>query len=446
MENMRLNVLKSIKQNKIKDHKIILLSTSLILGLTTLIDFYAHETFYISIILIKLIFLVIGFTLAKKQEHPLIYKKNKLILTIYLSLFNSFLAALILSTELTHTIYIFLFYIFCTINTLLFHSSTKYFIFTALSPCLVFFTSLVLDFTYQIDVTQWIIRMFTSMILMVFIHQRVFKFYRKHYSYLLMSIMEQNKNEKLHDDKGMLVKILCHDLSNGLTVINMSTDMLEIQLKNQNIDENTRLNISRIKKAAKEQRELIENIKSKEALDAGKYNVELEAVDLKLVFENIKFTFEESLKSKKINLVFHHDMDSIPWVVAELISLKNQVFNNLISNAIKFSHEGSEIIIKTKIENDKVIVKVIDSGIGMDKEHQLNIFDPTIKTSRVGQNGEKGTGFGLPLVKSFMDSYDAKITVKSQELKGSEFTLEFKLAHEPENSQINKIDFIPDYA
>ena len=45
-----------------------------------------------------------------------------------------------------------------------------------------------------------------------------------------------------------------------------------------------------------------------------------------------------------------------------------------------------------------------------------------------------------------MDSYDAKITVKSQELKGSEFTLEFKLAHEPENSQINKIDFIPDYA
>ena len=169
-------------------------------------------------------------------------------------------------------------------------------------------------------------------------------------------------------------------------------------------------------------------------------------VNLQLVYENIKFTFEQSLKSKGINLIFDHQSKSIPWVMAELISLKNQVFNNIISNAIKFSHEGGQIIIRTNISKDKVIVKVIDRGIGMDKDHQKNIFDPFIKTSRTGQKGEKGTGFGLPLVKSFMDAYDGQISVNSEELIGSEFTLEFNIAKTPKKQEGNELDFIPDYA
>ena len=105
------------------------------------------------------------------------------------------------------------------------------------------------------------------------------------------------------------------------------------------------------------------------------------------------------------------------------------MLGNILSNAIKFSHIGGEIKIIVKNVDDSFIeILISDKGIGMPPDLVKSIFSATKPTTRKGTLGEKGTGFGMPLVKLFMDIYDAKIFVNSKmdkENSGTEFRLVF---------------------
>ena len=113
----------------------------------------------------------------------------------------------------------------------------------------------------------------------------------------------------------------------------------------------------------------------------------------------------------------------------------HQVLNNLISNSIKFSHPGSSIdITVTEEAGDLTHIAVRDYGVGMNEELLAKIFDTGEPTSHVGTAGEKGTGFGMPVVKSYMKLYGGDIKIKSwpetqyPENCGTEITLVFKSA------------------
>ncbi|NRA46218.1 MAG: ATP-binding protein [Oligoflexales bacterium] len=120
-------------------------------------------------------------------------------------------------------------------------------------------------------------------------------------------------------------------------------------------------------------------------------------------------------------------------VSAEPVSLLNDVINNLLTNAIKFSYDNGTITVKCYLSQDWKVVEIIDKGMGIPKNLIGKLFDYYKSTSRLGTQGEKGTGFGLPLVKSFMDAYHGCIDVKSTEKgkgegHGTTFTLKFKNA------------------
>ncbi|MDI6051035.1 PAS domain-containing sensor histidine kinase [Flavobacterium sp. XS2P24] len=116
------------------------------------------------------------------------------------------------------------------------------------------------------------------------------------------------------------------------------------------------------------------------------------------------------------------------------------VFQNIISNAIKHSLPGGEIIVLAKIEAEKVLIQIKDSGIGMSKDVQSKLFTPQMSTLSKARKDNKGAGIGLLLVKGFLEKNDGEIWVESVEGIGSSFY--FTLPLEEPLHKIDSVDKI----
>lgn len=99
-------------------------------------------------------------------------------------------------------------------------------------------------------------------------------------------------------------------------------------------------------------------------------------------------------------------LDEAPFVTC--------VLNNLVSNAIKFSHPGSTIRVDAERLGDEVHMTLADQGIGMSPALVADIFRTDRPTSRAGTEGELGTGFGMPLVKQHIEHFSGRIAVESR--------------------------------
>ncbi|MDD4976981.1 MAG: sensor histidine kinase, partial [Bacteriovorax sp.] len=100
------------------------------------------------------------------------------------------------------------------------------------------------------------------------------------------------------------------------------------------------------------------------------------------------------------------------------------VLGNLISNAIKFSKEGSLIILEAKMFKDKVLITIADQGIGLSPDERKNISTKKIRFSSTGTKGELGTGFGLGIVSTYVNQYGGKISASQNSPMGTIFTIE----------------------
>ena len=126
-------------------------------------------------------------------------------------------------------------------------------------------------------------------------------------------------------------------------------------------------------------------------------------------------------KNITINLNFEKEVQ----IRAEKTSLVNSVINNLLTNAIKFSHAEGEIDISSDEQGEKTFLTIRDYGIGIPAEIIETLFDVNLSVSTKGTDGEEGTGFGMPLVRKFMTAYGGEIDIKSVENEGTSIILTF---------------------
>ena len=229
-----------------------------------------------------------------------------------------------------------------------------------------------------------------------------------------------------------LVAILCHDIANPLNVI---LGQSYIAQKKQYSGEKLLLSWEKIKRASNIAVEIIQNVRDMEAIRTGKLNLKIGIVSINEAFENAEFIFEKQLENKKISLIGNlKGADEKFLVKAEKISFFNNIINNIISNAIKFSNQGDTIEFHAYKEEQYIRIEIRDHGIGMPKELCEQIFNEDSKTSRPGTMGEKGTGFGMPLAKSFVHVFSGKIQVESfpeskfPQEHGTKFTIHIPIA------------------
>jgi signal transduction histidine kinase len=223
-----------------------------------------------------------------------------------------------------------------------------------------------------------------------------------------------------------LLKIVAHDISTPLMVVGGISKRI---LNTESSHEDLLSHVKRISNSADRIQKILESVREMEAAHSGKISVELEPVSLKLCIEEAISGFDERLRDKKVKIFVDAELQDDLFVLADYTILTNQVFSNLISNAIKFSRPGEHIVIQSKVEGETCEVKIQDFGIGIPKELQSEIFEMSKSTSRPGTSGEKGTGFGLPLVKMFMLSFQGDIAVasKTKGRTGTTMTLTFAI-------------------
>ena len=114
-------------------------------------------------------------------------------------------------------------------------------------------------------------------------------------------------------------------------------------------------------------------------------------------------------------------------VVYQNIDMIKTVIRNLISNAIKFSNEGSEVLVSLREEDSMAIVSVKDSGCGIDEENQKKLLHTDTHFSTFGTNNEEGSGLGLLLCKDFVTKNGGELWFTSKKGEGSTFSFSIPL-------------------
>ena len=122
----------------------------------------------------------------------------------------------------------------------------------------------------------------------------------------------------------------------------------------------------------------------------------------------------KSVKTENIEITI--DFEENPLLEIDETSIK-RVFQNILTNAIQAMPEGGRLTIKGVTENDSLRISFIDTGVGIPPENLEKLFIPLFTTK------SKGTGFGLPVCKRFVESHGGEICVESKEGKGSTFTV-----------------------
>ncbi len=221
-----------------------------------------------------------------------------------------------------------------------------------------------------------------------------------------------------------MLHILCHDIANHFAVAKLSLEIAALQPQ----PDLPQL-LSRLNTAVRNGIALTTVVR--ELRRAEEKSVRLSPVSLRAaVVESIQLV-EDRLKAKSIV-----PRVSVPdvQVLAEQGALVGSVLVNLLVNAAKFSRPGAALEISGDIAGDIVRLRVRDHGIGIPAAMLENLFEVTKSTSRPGTGGEKGTGFGMPLVKKFVGLFGGSIRVESRDEalhpddSGTEFTIDFRRA------------------
>jgi PAS domain S-box-containing protein len=167
---------------------------------------------------------------------------------------------------------------------------------------------------------------------------------------------------------------------------------------------------------------LVNNLIDVTKIDAGYFNLELKNVDIICIIENIVQSVVEYVENKGITLIFDTNIEE--KIIACDPDKIERIILNLISNSVKFTNSGGYIIVNIINKEQRLIISVKDSGIGIPKEKKSSIFERFIQVDKSLTRNQEGSGIGLSLVKSLVEMHGGNISVESEYGKGSEFIIE----------------------
>ncbi|WP_253288487.1 HAMP domain-containing sensor histidine kinase [Intestinibacter bartlettii] len=232
--------------------------------------------------------------------------------------------------------------------------------------------------------------------------------------------MAQNFNLMIHELASMemfrndFINNVSHEFKTPLAAVEGYATLLQ----NKNISEEKRqAYISKILYNTSRLSELTENILLISRLENQNISISKSEFSLDEQIRQIILLFEQDWTNKNINLDI--DLDKVDYLGNE--ELLAQVWQNIIGNAMKFTHENGSIQISMKKYNNNITVIIADNGIGMDKDTQSRIFEKFYQGDK--SHTLKGNGLGLALTKQIIDLHKGNIFVLSQEGKGSTFEI-----------------------
>ncbi len=190
------------------------------------------------------------------------------------------------------------------------------------------------------------------------------------------------------------------------------------------------VNIKYIKRAQKSVERLayiIEDLDLITKFDSGAETIKKTCFNIIETINNVIDTLEPSFKKRSISLIFDQTKKKVLKVFADEKKI-HQVLLNLMSNSARYGVDDGTIEVKLEEnENSKIIVNIIDNGLGIPKEDLSRVFERFYRVEKTRNRDEGGSGLGLSIVKHIIDAHDEKISVQSEDGVGSNFSFSLQL-------------------
>lgn len=227
------------------------------------------------------------------------------------------------------------------------------------------------------------------------------------------------KELELAQLKADFVSNVSHELRTPLALISMFAETLELErVKN---DDKKKEYYSIISQEANRLGRIVNSILNFAKMEAGKRKFTFEPTNINEVVDNIYQTYSYHLQNKGFK--FEKELsDNLPEVVIDSEAISEAVIN-LIDNAVKYSDDKKEVVLKTGRINNAIYIAVSDKGIGIAPNEQKKIFEKFYRVSSGLIHNVKGTGIGLSLVKQIVEAHKGKIELKSNPGEGSTFII-----------------------
>lgn len=214
-----------------------------------------------------------------------------------------------------------------------------------------------------------------------------------------------------------------HDMRNPLTVTLGYSKILLEGMGGQLAPPQQKF-VASIHRSAENLLRLVNELLDLSEIESGNLQLHMAQTDLHQLVTQVVELNSFLAENKLIKIT--SDLQSVPSLLLDAGKVE-QVLNNLLTNAVKFSHPNTTVRVVLKVENEGITLSVIDQGLGIPKAEQAALFDPFQKTSVRGTAGEKSTGLGLAIVKRILEGHGATIDVDSEPGRGSEFRIRFPL-------------------
>ncbi|HHJ53325.1 MAG TPA: PAS domain-containing protein [Caldithrix abyssi] len=242
---------------------------------------------------------------------------------------------------------------------------------------------------------------------------------------VLSDLRSQRRLEQLKTEFNSMI---VHDLRSPLNIIQGYIDIVRNQVVGQISEEQEEL-LGIAKENVDKVLKLIDNFMIASKIEAGKFELNIEIHSINALIESV---YEHHLilaKKKNIELVLDLDPE-ISLLQFDKLRIE-QVLNNYLSNALKFTDEGGKITIRSKLKKEKneltgeeilyVHVSVQDTGVGIPYEEQEKVFSKYEQTEAGKDASLKGTGLGLAICKEIISLHEGRVWLESEPGKGSTF-------------------------
>jgi signal transduction histidine kinase/tetratricopeptide (TPR) repeat protein len=225
--------------------------------------------------------------------------------------------------------------------------------------------------------------------------------------------------QQANESKDKFLSIISHDLKNPISAITGLSDLLLDDTLELPEEEKTKY-IRYINEGCLSTDHLLENLMKWVRSQTGKMEMKPTLFDLVDPVQDAVALVKNAAIRKSITVNTHVPKGTMLFADLEMIST---CIVNLLSNAVKFTNINGNVSLYTEPNGNFINIVVKDDGIGISSDQKSKLFRMDTKSGTPGTANEKGTGLGLLLVKEFIEKNKGKIDVKSEQGKGSTFTL-----------------------
>jgi signal transduction histidine kinase len=248
---------------------------------------------------------------------------------------------------------------------------------------------------------------------------------------IIANAIQYQEIQSLSELKSRMIRVASHDLRNPLTVISGYLHLIrDDYLDDESLPRKHMKFLNMMDAASENMLTIINDILSLERVRRGVTNV----WDYDLVALLTRVTEQYEASARRKHQTFTVDLpDMFPILSGDETQLR-EVFGNLVSNAIKYTPEGGQILLRLRQADTMALIVVQDTGFGIPEEAQDHVFQEFYRVRTLDTADIEGTGLGLSLVKAIVEAHEGRVWFESEPGAGSTFFVELPITNGNEDT------------